>query len=570
MDKMISLRTKTFRVILVVSLVLILLGSVAGLALYGYSSLHNYKIEARNLINYTLLLEDQSYLDKIFRETKKIYWDMPDEIRKDSTTKEFQEKFYPLLDEDFFAARDILVKCREGTGQKNVSYMFTDPSLNAIVFVVDGDEEEWAYVPGQWIPGNLSAIKRIERSSWQLHITHEDEYGWVGTDYAAMYDSNGKKIGYAVMDLDLNDFLGRIFRFLWVLLPTAAALVLLLAFLSSGLLRRHIISHLIDMAAAAREYTARDKVDQPDDAPYVFEALQIRTSDELEELWRSMSEMETDFRDTMIRLRQITAEQERMGAELSIATKIQEGTLPKEFPPFPDRTEFDIYASMHPAKEVGGDLYDFFLVDEDHLALVIADVSGKGISAALFMVIAKTMIRSQVRKEDQDPAEAFNNMNLKLMEINKARLFITAWLGILTISTGELKYVNAGHEYPAIRRAGGSFALEKDVHSIPLAASKKAKFRSGTFTLDPGDTIYVYTDGVTEANDENEELFGTERMLDALNRDPDAEPRTIDQHMQEAIAAFAKEAPRFDDTTMLCMKYYGPADPQTERASHES
>ncbi len=557
MEKKVSLKIKTFRVIIIVSLIMLLLGSSTGLSLYGYAWLHNYKTESRHLIDYSLSLEDQAYLEKIFRETKKVYRGMPEDVRANPQSDAFMDACYPLVDDQFFAAREILVKCRERTEQKNVSYMFTDPDQSAIVYVVDGDEDEWAFLPGQWIKGDLDKIEKIERSGWLLQITHAEDYGWVGTDYEAIYDSKGKPIGYAVMDLDLNDFLHRTFRFLAVLLPVAAGLILILVGLSSGLLRRHIISHLTAMAEAAREYTARDKVSQADDAPLVFDSLDIHTSDELEELWLSMSEMETDVRDTMIRLRRVTAEQERIGAELSIATEIQEGMLPKDFPAFPDRTEFDIHASMEPAREVGGDLYDFFMVDEDHLALVIADVSGKGVSAALFMVIAKTLIRSQTQLEGQDPAEIFTHVNEKLMEINKARMFVTAWMGIMTISTGEVVYVNAGHEYPAIRRKGEPFAADKDVHGAPLAFRKKMRFRSGTFTLCPGDTLYLYTDGVTEASDADEKMFGRERLLEALNRDPDADPLRIDQNVHEAVSDFVKDAPQFDDTTMMCVKYFG-------------
>lgn len=557
MEKQISLKTKTFRVIVVVSLILILLGSMTGLALYAYGSLHNYKLESRHLISYALSLEDQAYLEKLFDETKEVYEGMPDDVRAEPFSDAFIDICIPLVDEDFDAARDILVKCREETEQKNVSFTFTDPSQSALVFVVDGDTEEWAYLPGQWIKSDLSRIKSIEASSWHLAITHEDEYGWVGTDYAPIYDTKGVQIGYAVMDLDLNDFIGRIFRFLTVLLPAAVILVLLIAYLSSSLLRKHIISHLTSMAGAAREYTELDKVNQADDDPYIFEHLDINTSDELEELWRSMAGMETDFRDTMIRLRNITAEQERMGAELSIATEIQEGTLPKVFPAFPDRSEFNIYASMVPAKEVGGDLYDFFMVDDDHLAMVIADVSGKGVSAALFMVIVKTLIQNQTELGGQDPAEVFGHVNAKLMRINKAHMFVTAWMGILTISTGEVIYVDAGHEYPALYRNGKAFEVFMDEHGIPLAAKRRFEFKSDRFTLQPGDTIYVYTDGVPEANNEDGEMFGKERMLEALNRDPGADPETLINNVGEAIDGFVKDAPQFDDTTMLCLKYFG-------------
>ena len=557
MKKQISLKTKSFRVILIVSLILILLGSMTGLALYAYGSLHNYKSESRHLINYTLSLEDQEYLEKKFSQTREVYENMPDEVRADPKSESFVEACLPLLDKEFFAARDILVKCREETEQKNVAFVFTDPSHSALVYVIDGDEEAWAFLPGQWIKADLDTIKDIEKSKWRLTITHEDEYGWVGTDYAAIYDTKGKQIGYAIMDLDLNYFIGRISGFLAVLLPAAAMLVLFLAFLSSGLLRKHIISHLTSMADAAREYTALDKVNQPDDAPFVFEGLDINTSDELEELWHSMSEMEADFRDSMIRLRSVTAEQERMGAELSIATAIQEGTLPKLSPAFPERNEFDIYASMIPAKEVGGDLYDFFMIDDDHLAMVIADVSGKGVSAALFMVIAKTLIQNQAELGGQDPADVLSHVNAKLMRINKASMFVTTWMSILTISTGELIYVDAGHEYPAIRRNGGSFELIDDVRGLPVAVSGKTKFISDTFVLHPGDTLYVYTDGVPDASNKAGEMFGRERMLEALNEEPDAAPEILDRNVKAKLASFVKDAPQFDDITMLTFRYNG-------------
>ena len=557
MSEKISLKTKTFKVIVIVSLILILLGSATGLALYGYASLHNYKSESRHLINYTVSLEDQQYLEKIFKNTKKVFYSLPDDVRSKPRSEKFVDTVILLVDADYLAARDILVKCREETEQKNVSLMFTDPELNAIVYVVDGDKDEWAFLPGQWNKADISNIDSIEKSNWKLNISYGDEYGWSGTDYAPLRDSKGKKIGYVVMDLDLNDFLGKIFGFLVVLLPAAVIVVLLLAFLASRLLKKHIISHLTTMADAAREYIERDKVDQPDDDPYIFDSLGINTSDELEELWHSMSEMEMDVRDTMIRLRNITAEQERLGTELSIATQIQEGTLPKEFPAFEDRTEFDIYASMTPAKEVGGDLYDFFMVDDDHLAAVIGDVSGKGVSAALFMVIAKTLLQYQTQLGNLDPAEIFNHVNNKLIDINKANMFVTTWMGILTISTGELKYANAGHEYPAIRRAGEEYELVKDVHGIPLASFEDMIYQSGSFQLNPGDSVFVFTDGVTEANDIDEKLFGNDRLLKALNRDPDASPEVIDRNVHEALDEFVKDAPQFDDTTMLCLKYFG-------------
>lgn len=249
--------------------------------------------------------------------------------------------------------------------------------------------------------------------------------------------------------------------------------------------------------------------------------------------------------------------EEQIDAELALAARIQTAFLPHVFPAFPERDEFDLYAAMIPAKEVGGDFYDFFLVDDDHLALVMGDVSGKGIPAALFMVNAKDKIRYSVTKHGSDVAEAIREVNLELMKENDAQLFVTVWLGVVTISTGHLDYVNAGHEYPALSRGGTAFTVPDDVHSVPVAARKKAKFEAGSIELGSGDILYLYTDGVTEANNPQEEMFQRSRMLDALNRDRNASLQEIDSNVKAAIAEFVRDAPQFDDTTTLCFKYLG-------------
>ena len=551
----VSLRTKAFRVILTGSLILILAEITAGLLLHTYSSLRHYKVEARHLLDTMMALQDSAYIEKIFQETKKIYDSLPEEVLNDQMSEEFDNAFRPLVDDDFFAARDILVDFRENTQQRNMFLMFPDKGNNRVVYVVDGDEAEWAYLPGQWTDADIDETEKIMDSSWRLAITHSDEYGWIGSDAEPVYAQDGELLGYAVVDMDLNDFLQGMLSFLVILVPVAVVVVVLLAFLFAGMLKKHIIAHLISMAAAARDYTQMDKVQLEEDTPSVYEPLGIETADEMEDLWKSMIVMETDVKDSIIRLREITAVQERMEAELAIATRIQMGMLPDKFP---DSPEYDLFASMEPAKEVGGDLYDFFMVDDTHLAMVIADVSGKGVSAALFMVIAKTLIQNQTEQGVQDPAQIFTIVNRKLMDVNRARMFVTAWLGILDVESGRIEYVNAGHEYPAIRRADWIFELIKDKHCVPLAASRKAVFRSGEFTIGRGDTLFLYTDGVPEANNEAGELLGNDRMLQILNRLPDADPKDVIANMKDGMAGFVKEADQFDDTTMLCIRFNGP------------
>ena len=257
----------------------------------------------------------------------------------------------------------------------------------------------------------------------------------------------------------------------------------------------------------------------------------------------------------------ITQGKERAIADrdLAVASGIQKNVLPKIFPYLPERKEFDIYATMTPAKEVGGDFYDFFMIDEDHIAIVIADVSGKGMPAALFMMVARTLIKNQTQGAsfDKDPKEILAQVNNQLCEGNDMELFVTAWLGIITLSTGHLEYASAGHEYPALSTGGNAFTLLKEKNSPPLATMEGLRFRGGERELQEGEVIYVYTDGVTEATNAENELFGLDRMLDALNIDVNAELKEIDTNVRKAIDAFVKDAPQFDDITMLTFRYNG-------------
>jgi sigma-B regulation protein RsbU (phosphoserine phosphatase) len=206
---------------------------------------------------------------------------------------------------------------------------------------------------------------------------------------------------------------------------------------------------------------------------------------------------------------------------------------------------------------VGGDFYDFFYVDEDHLAMVMADVSGKGITAALFMALSKQMIQSQMMMSDGDVVEALEVANRRLLEESVPDMFVTVWLGVINLSTGHLVFVDAGHEYPAIQSGDGEFVIEKDIHSMAVAALKKAKFKINETQLKPGDTIYLYTDGVTEAHNVEGAMFGMERLADALNEVIGQSVEEIDAHVRQRVEEFAQGEEQFDDITTLCFRYQG-------------
>ena len=245
--------------------------------------------------------------------------------------------------------------------------------------------------------------------------------------------------------------------------------------------------------------------------------------------------------------------------ELNMATEIQTSMLPSIFPAFPDRPEFDIYASMDPAKEVGGDFYDFFMIDDDHLAIVIADVSGKGVPAALFMMSSKILINDHALMGGT-PAEILGRVNKQVYANNKAHMFVTVWLGILEISTGKLTTASAGHEYPMIN-TNGKYEILKDKHGLAIGAMDIAKYKNTEIQLKKGDSIFVYTDGVAEATDANNELFGTDRTVDTLNAIPEgASQKEVLAGVRVAVDAFVKEAPQFDDLTMVGLKYNGVED----------
>ena len=251
----------------------------------------------------------------------------------------------------------------------------------------------------------------------------------------------------------------------------------------------------------------------------------------------------------------LTQKNASVTAELSLATRIQESMLPNLFPAFPERPEFDLYASMNPAKEVGGDFYDFFMVDDDHLALVMADVSGKGIPGAMFMMFSKNIIANNVML-GKNPAKALVDANAAICKNNAEEMFVTVWLGVLEISTGKLTCANGGHEYPFFK-LGDEFALYKDKHGFSVGWFDDSEYTEYEIQMKPGDRIFVYTDGVPEATNGSGEMYGTDRALAVLNRDKDSSCEKLLKDIWEDVGTFVGEAEQFDDLTMLALEYRG-------------
>ena len=301
------------------------------------------------------------------------------------------------------------------------------------------------------------------------------------------------------------------------------------------------------------------KYEQSKDSEVVRQDLaQVRSTNEIGQLKNDIIVMTEEIDEHLHQIESITAERERVGAELAVASRIQSRSLPGVFPPFPDRSEFDVYATMTPAKEVGGDFYNFFMIDDDHLALMIADVSGKGIPASLFMMITMVLLKTET-KAGVSPAEVLRQVNEQICSNNPEEMFVSVWMGILEISTGRLTAVNAGHEYPVVKHGNGKYELLKDVHGFVVGGFDDMTYDDYELQLEPGSRLFVYTDGLPEAMAAERSMFGMARIVETLNEGPDGTPKEVVEHMRDAVNRFVKDEEQFDDLTMLCLSYEGPA-----------
>ena len=332
------------------------------------------------------------------------------------------------------------------------------------------------------------------------------------------------------------------------IVASIAFISILAAAVATRFLRRKIIQPIQKVSEEATRFAEQNIKGEP--------LEDISRYEDFAKLASSIDTMETDIVRYVEEETRIAAEKEKILTELTLAKEIQAQSIPQTFPPFPDRTEFSLYASMTPARGVGGDFYNFIMIDDDHLALLIADVSGKGIPGALCMMVSNMRLLQRTY-EGGSPAEILGSVNEWICRNNKTGMFVTVWLGILELSTGKLKAANAGHEYPAIQRKGGMFELFKDRHGLVLGGMEGVSYKDYELQLNPGDKLFVYTDGVPEATNRGKKMFGTERMLAALSAEPDASPEKTLANVSDAVKAFVKEAEQFDDLTMMCLEYRG-------------
>lgn len=440
-----------------------------------------------------------------------------------------------------------------------------DPERGNYIYVADADAD-----PGTGnhfrLPGEIFKMTPEEQAALK-----EDTEIFPGCDEGVDYQGNklftsGSPIPgvgrgtvvFVVSDVEERELREMVWSYLSHVLPLLLALSVVLALFNVFMTERFIVNPVTDMSRAAAEYVNYRRAEGGQRTDFFRRFVWREDGNEIDDLKASMNHMERELNNYIDNLALVAEENARIRGELSVARKIQKDVLPGVFPPFPDRSDISLYATMEPAKEVGGDFYDIILLDDDHLALEVADVSGKGVPAALFMMISKTLIKNVLRRM-HSPARTLSYVNNLLVENNREDMFVTVWLAVIELSTGRIVYANAGHENTILCH-NGEWEMRKEPHDFILAGVEDTEYTDREYTLSPGDIIFQYTDGVTEAVNGEEEIFGDERLLDACRKAHRENPEEFLGDVRQAMRVFSGKVEQFDDITMLCYIY--------QRSSH--
>ena len=546
-----------FNTILAFSLVLSTAAIIFGFRLYSNALINQYAGIAYNISKTAAIIIKEEDALHYHNEVYEIYkWLTPEQIaRKD--TREYRLLYADAIDNKMVDIQILLAKIARENKLMKISLVTYDKGSERLINIYSSDRTE---PTGYWYKlENNSTIVHTpgENSLFDSDIPYSlerDANGYLCTSYTKVAEDEDTTT-MVMTEIDMYQADDSAVSFLFQFLGLLLSITLVVFYFIDRRLKKKVVKPILDMNQAARNYIADKDDGLPDE--YHFQALEINTNDEIESLSLIFAEMEKEIGQYVENMTKATAERERINSELNVAAQIQRGTLPSVFPPYPDKKEFDIYASVIPAKEVGGDFYDFFLVDDDHLALVVADVSGKGIPAALFMMACKILISNLTSVGITDPATILSMVNNRIIKDNPLDMFITVWLGILDIKTGKLIASNGGHEYPCLRTGGKNYEILKDRHGLVLGGMADAQYYSYDIQLNPGDALFVYSDGVPESTSTLNELFGLDRMLDLLNRNINLPLDQLLNGLKKDIDDFVGEAPQFDDITMLALRYNG-------------
>ena len=497
-------------------------------------------------------------------EVIRLWESIPSELRSNPQESRYRA-YFDSYEEGGYAKElsTALEKLQNDSFYGDMYIAAVNRDTGTILYLLDPDNVLMSanhFVVGFWeqmTPDQVTAllVPETEEKDYGCYIEPAEDVGMLRVYGMRMIPDQGP---WAI--LAMYDFPSVVTKAESFLIVISYVFILSLVILLIVLITRHrmkgrLVKPINAITSAAEQYIRKKKegIAGPSEC---FRNLDIHTGDELEELGDVMAQMETDLGTYEQDLAAAAAEKAHIQTELGVATGIQVHMLPDSSTAFPDRTDFSIFATMDPAREVGGDFYDFFLVDKDHLGIVIADVSGKGIPAALFMMSSMIIINN-LAMLGFSPKQTLEEANARICRHNDLNMFVSVWFGILDLKTGEVVAANAGHEYPAVGSPEKGFSLLQDRHGLVVGAMEGVCYWEYSFRLEKEGTLFIYTDGVAEATDAQDQLYGTDRLLVALNRAKDLAPREICLAVREDVDGFVKDAPQFDDITMLCLRWHG-------------
>lgn len=578
-----SLSARTFRWIVLLALLVSVSAIAFGFYLYSSMTSMSYRERTWHVSSSAVAVSDRNkteqLADKVLATYEKAIKPEIDQKtgHKDKAdyNKKYSAIFRKYMDDSYYKTiRPVLTSISDTNNMSSIYIAALDTKRNKQIYIIDSDKTGNFCPPGYWEsigPDEINIYLKGDKpelfekyigseKTIPAYVSRSQRYGYICSAATEMY-KKGDYIVMAFADCDMNKVAEASRHFMKQYILLMLGIAVLLSIIVVLYFRRTIVHPVNSLAKAAFSYANDKNLDSGGKTKTHFDKLSIKTGDEIENLSLAMQDMENDVNEYMNDLMAVTAEREKFNTELNVAKTIQEGILPNNFPAFPDHPEIDIYAQMTAAKEVGGDFYDFFRLDDDRIALIIADVAGKGVPAALFMMASRIMLENIVMNDKESPAHILEMANESICDNNSNDMFITIWIGILDLRTGLLRASNAGHEYPAIRRSNGEFELYNDKHGFVIGGLSGMKYSEYEIQLNKGDCIFQYTDGITEARRSDGEMFGNERLIQSLNQETehgsDEDPAKIIHKVKRNIDEFMDGAEQSDDITMLCCKYMG-------------
>ena len=512
-----------------------------------------------SLTRSALVEVDQEALRDLIIKTSEVVKTIDDPVSmRENSEEEYFAKFADIQNSDEYKKIwEQLNNTRRATISTAYCLSLIYPDKGYWVYVFDASDSNVQRC-GELLIDDFSALSGHPGMDYVGNVTISEKYGRVRTDGVAVYTDDSRGIySYLTADIPVSEAYKNVKIFM---LQTSIAALIVLAVTCSGVfaaVNRTAVKPINVMAGKAEDFVSmyEERYDTHASTD-VFRDIYDGHVKELIKLSISLRSMELEMNSYLKDIDRLVSEKARISTELDIATKIQIATIPRNFSDYNKYPQIELYGDCKPAKEVGGDFYDFFMLDDDHMCLVMADVSGKGIPAALYMMVCKIALQTRA-EQGGNPSDILTYVNNGLSANNSVDMFVTVWLGILTLSTGHVIAANAGHEYPAVTDENGNYVLMKDKHGFVLGGMEGLKFKDYEFDIPKGGRLFLYTDGVPESQNKNEEFFGTERMVQTLNRCKDLNPESTIEQMHSALTEFAEGAEQFDDTTLLNVWYKG-------------